>query len=276
LGTFSTQRNGRVHDHDRIGLANMSASLLEHLTENVRVVKQQIADACHAAGRSATEVKLVAVTKYVDSAMAITLARCLARCPDAQTVASPVILGENRPQVLQERWSVWPADLPVEWHMIGHLQTNKIKVVADRTALIHSLDRFDLLDKLNEYAQKNNLRVRGLLEFRLSDDADKHGFGVGDVPQLLDRWPTWTNLQLCGVMGMSGLEASPAEARKQFDSLREIHAEIRQQLNSDAQAPWSELSMGMSGDLPQSIAAGATLVRIGSALFRGLLNDSMH
>ncbi len=254
----------------------MSASLFDQLTENVRAVKQQIADACNEAGRSPAEVKLVAVTKYVDSAMAIALARCLAQSPDVQPVASPVILGENRPQVLQDRWSEWPADLPVEWHLIGHLQTNKIKVVAGRTALIHSLDRFDLLDKLNEFATKNDLRVRGLLEFRLSEDTDKHGFGIGDVPQLLDRWPTWTNLQLCGVMGMSGLEASPTEARKQFDSLREIHREIRQQLHSDAQAPWSELSMGMSGDLPQAIAAGATLVRIGSALFRGLLNDAMN
>lgn len=253
----------------------MTALLIEQLSENIRAVKQQIADACETAGRSSAEVKLVAVTKYVDTATASTLARCLLNDHIRHSPGSPispVILGENRPQVLQQRWSEWPADIAVDWHLIGHLQTNKIKVVAGRTALIHSLDRFDLIDKLNDHATKNGLIVRGLLEFRLSEDADKHGFTGEDLSRLLEHWSSWSNVQLCGVMGMSGLDATPAEARRQFDNLRDIHDRIQEQLPLESRPTWKELSMGMSGDLPQAIAAGATLVRIGSSLFRGLLN----
>ncbi|MDP1562967.1 MAG: YggS family pyridoxal phosphate-dependent enzyme [Pirellulaceae bacterium] len=244
----------------------------ERLSENIRVVRQQIADACEQARRSATDVQLVAVTKYVDTPTAIALARCLAEDIENRDANSPIILGENRPQVLQQRWLDWPADLNVAWHLIGHLQTNKIKVVVGRTALIHSLDRVDLIDKLNDYAGNNDLLVSGLLEFRLSADADKHGFSDADVPQLLERWPTWSNVKLCGVMGMSGQTASPSDARRQFEGLRETFVRIQSQLPSGPIWNWRELSMGMSGDLPQAIAAGATLVRIGSALFRGLLN----
>lgn len=250
----------------------MSGSVSERLSENIRVVRQQIADACEQAGRSATDVQLVAVTKYVDTPTAIALARCLAEDIQDRAANSPVILGENRPQVLQQRWHDWPADLNVDWHLIGHLQKNKIKVLAGRTTLIHSLDRVDLIDKLNDYAVKNDILVSGLLEFRLSPDADKHGFNVADVPQLLERWPTWSNVKLCGVMGMSGQTASPSEVRRQFEGLRETFVRIQSQLSPSSISNWQELSMGMSGDLPQAIAAGATLVRIGSALFRGLLN----
>lgn len=242
------------------------------LSQNLRVVREQIAAACRLAGRTESEVKLVAVTKYVDNATVIALARCLAEDHATRLDDSPIILGENRPQVLQQRWSEWPEALAVDWHLIGHLQSNKIKVVVGRTALIHSLDRFELLDKLNEQAARHNLVVRGLLEFRLSDDSEKHGFVAADLPRLLDRWAAWSNLQLCGVMGMSGLDANETESRRQFEMLREIFNRMGEGLTPDAARCWQELSMGMSGDLPQAIAAGATMVRIGSALFRGLLN----
>jgi pyridoxal phosphate enzyme (YggS family) len=249
----------------------MKGIVSETLSANIRGVRQQIVEACQQAGRSSHEVTLVAVTKYVDTPMAVELARCLKQERETWSANSPIVLGENRPQVLQQRWSQWPEDLAVDWHLIGHLQTNKIKMVAGHTALIHSLDRFDLLEKIQDFAAKNSLTIHGLLEFRLSDDADKHGFQASDVAELLDRWPKWTNLRLEGVMGMSGLDANAADARKQFESLRQIHAEIRRQLGPESQTQWRELSMGMSGDLPQAIAAGATMVRIGSALFRGLL-----
>lgn len=247
----------------------MPTSLSDQLIENIRSVRQQIADACRQAGRPTSDVKLVAATKYVDTPTAIALAEGLRvkQDPDA-----PVILGENRPQVLQQRWAEWPKGLAVDWHLIGQLQTNKIKVVIGRTALIHSLDRFDLLDKLQLQASKHDVTVCGLLEFRLSDDPEKHGFLASDVPELLDRWPTWPNLQFGGVMGMSGLESGPQEARQQFESLREIHEKIKQQLPQEYRKRWCELSMGMSGDLAPAIAAGSTLVRIGSALFRGLVD----
>ncbi|MBL8891768.1 MAG: YggS family pyridoxal phosphate-dependent enzyme [Planctomycetaceae bacterium] len=247
----------------------MPSSLSDQLIENARAVRQQIVDACRGAGRPTNEVKLVAVTKYVDTPTAVTLAESLRVVLGPDTT---VILGENRPQVLQQRWEGWPADIPVEWHLIGQLQTNKIKTIIGRTALIHSLDRFDLLDKLQLQALKHDLTVCGLLEFRLSDDPEKHGFLASDIPELLDRWPSWSRLQFRGVMGMSGLESSTQLARQQFDSLREIHERIKRQLPPEHRQRWGELSMGMSGDLAPAIAAGATLVRIGSALFRGLLS----
>lgn len=257
-----------------------SADLVERLTENVQAVRSQIAAAAVAAGRTPESVRLVAVTKYVDTPVAAALARVLTTLlpqetmPASQAAAghlsAQVMLGENRVQVLQQRWEQWPSDLPVQWHMIGPLQSNKIKQVAGHVDLFHAWDRFELLDKLQAYAATHELQLAGLLEFRLSDDATKHGFSTSDLPQLLDKWPQWPNLTLRGVMGMSGLTATPAEAQKQFEQLRETFDRIAATLPGPAQSAWCELSMGMSGDLPQAIAAGATLVRIGSALFRGV------
>ncbi len=285
-------------------MMDASAVLVERLTENVRAVREQIAAAALAAGRTPQSVRLVAVTKYVDTPVAAALARVLAAeslrvsftepahaskptTPEVVTDVAPndsgtsssgtsglhsaqVMLGENRVQVLQQRWEQWPADLPVQWHMIGPLQSNKIKQVAGSVDLFHAWDRFELLDKLQAYAATHELRLAGLLEFRLSHDETKHGFSASDLSQLLDRWPQWPNLTLRGVMGMSGLTATPAEAQQQFEQLRATFDRIGAALPTPARTAWSELSMGMSGDLPQAIAAGATLVRIGSALFRGV------
>lgn len=257
-----------------------SADLIQQLTENVQAVQDQIATAAATAGRTPSSVRLVAVTKYVDTSVAATLAQVLAtQLPRfvtttsdqaAECVSAQVMLGENRVQVLQQRWDQWPSDLPVQWHMIGPLQSNKIKQVAGHVDLFHAWDRFDLLDKLQAYAASHELQLAGLLEFRVSEDATKHGFSASDLPQLLDKWPQWPNLTLRGVMGMSGLTATPMEAQKQFEQLRETFDRIGAALPTAARAAWCELSMGMSGDLPQAIAAGATLVRIGSALFRGV------
>lgn len=256
-----------------------SADLIQRLTENVRAVRDQIAAAATSAGRTPESVRLVAVTKYVDTAVAATLARVLATMPQAplsageaaaEPISAQVMLGENRVQVLQQRWEQWPADLPVQWHMIGPLQSNKIKQVAGSVDLFHAWDRFELLDKLQAYAATHDLHLAGLLEFRVSDDATKHGFATSDLPQLLDKWPQWPNLAIRGVMGMSGLTATPAEAQGQFEQLRATFDRIGAALPAPARTMWCELSMGMSGDLPQAIAAGATLVRIGSALFRGV------
>jgi pyridoxal phosphate enzyme (YggS family) len=261
-------------------MMDTSADLVQRLTENVRAVQDQIAATAAAAGRTPESVRLVAVTKYVDTPVAATLAQVLATMltqnatatsdQTAECISAQVMLGENRVQVLQQRWEQWPADLPVQWHMIGPLQSNKIKQVAGSVDLFHAWDRFELLDKLQAYAATHELRLAGLLEFRLSDDATKHGFSASDLPQLLDRWSQWPNLTLRGVMGMSGLTATPAEAQGQFEQLRATFDRIGGALPAPARTAWCELSMGMSGDLPQAIAAGATLVRIGSALFRGV------
>jgi pyridoxal phosphate enzyme (YggS family) len=234
-------------------------------------VWEQIAEACQQAARPLQTVQLVAATKYVDTPMAVALARVLAERAAAVGQGQVVMLGENRPQVLRQRWEQWGDGPEVQWHLIGPLQTNKIKWVAGRVALIHSWDRFELLDKLQDHAVRQGLVCRGLLEFRISDDQSKHGFAVDDISQLVDRRHQWPNLEWCGVMGMSSLAASSLVAEEQFESLQRIFLQIGPQLPVETRTVWRELSMGMSGDLTAAIRAGSTMVRIGSALFSGLL-----
>jgi pyridoxal phosphate enzyme (YggS family) len=223
------------------------------LVDNLRRVQDRIATAAERAGRDAGEIKLVAVTKYVDVGLARQLFE--AGCID---------LGEARPQELIAKAEAL-GGLPIRWHLIGHLQRNKAKKVLPHAALLHSGDSLRLLEELNVLAGEQSRTAEVLLEVNVSGDAAKHGFAVEECEAALVSLANLTNLRIRGLMAMSGVDASLVEAAAQFERVRQLRDQL--QANAPPNVELVELSMGMSDDLEVAIAAGATLVRVGSALF---------
>lgn len=230
---------------------------MSRLRDNLARVRERIAVAAERAGRSPDEVRLIAVTKYVSAALARELAE--AGCHD---------LGESRPQALLSKAEALQ-DLPVRWHLIGHLQRNKAKRVLPYVTLLHSCDSVRLAAELNSIAVERGVPVELLLEINISGDGTKHGFGPHEIESLLPELGRLSHLRFRGLMAMSGFHASLDEAQFQFELVRQL----RDRLVPVAQAnmEFAELSMGMSDDFEAAIAAGATLVRVGSALFEGLI-----
>lgn len=227
------------------------------LRRNVAAVQTRIAEAAERAGRTADSVTLVAVTKYVDVAVIRDLVAV--GCLDC---------GENRPQAFWDKADIL-ADLPIRWHQIGHLQRNKLKRTLPASYLIHSVDSLRLLTAINEMQMQLNPNEPQsiLLEVNISGDAAKHGFTEQAVAEAVEATFELDHVRLQGLMGMAGWGTEPEEARREFAKL----GALKQQLSERyPDATLNELSMGMSGDFEQAIAEGATLVRIGSALYEGL------
>ncbi|MBM4094958.1 MAG: YggS family pyridoxal phosphate-dependent enzyme [Planctomycetes bacterium] len=226
------------------------------IAENLAGVRGRIAEAARRAGRQADEVTLVAVTKYVGAEAARALVSL--GCQD---------LGESRPQTL------WPKaeslrGSPVRWHMIGHLQRNKVKRTLPLVDCIHSADSVRLLDTLEEEARNLDRAIRVLLEVNVSGDVEKHGFARDEVFALAPRLADWPHVEIRGLMAMSGRWSGPEAARSEFARLRHLRDAMR--ANGPAHIDLGCLSMGMSDDFELAVEEGATLVRIGSALFEGV------
>jgi pyridoxal phosphate enzyme (YggS family) len=234
-----------------------SASIL---ADNLAEIRGRIAAAAERSGRPADTVKLVAVTKYVDPATACLLVE-----------AGATDLGESRPQQL---WSKAEAtrDLPrIHWHLIGHLQRNKVRQTLPIVELIHSVDSQRLLAEISREAEKLGRRARVLLEVNISGDEAKHGFAPAELPAALPQLAAYEHVDIVGLMAMAHLEGGPTVARKDFAATRQL----RDRLAADAPPDVSldELSLGMSADFEEAILEGATIVRVGSALFEGLELD---
>lgn len=239
------------------------------LADKLSEVKDRIAAACAKANRSPGEVTLIAVTKT-------------AAPEQIREILSLGVgdLGESRVQVLTQRAaqinefyqrqqarpdSGMPTRL--RWHMIGHLQRNKVKAVLPLTDLIHSIDSLRLAEELDAQANKMGKKQPVLLQVNASEESQKSGVAVGASVHLAEQIDTMPNLQLMGLMTMAALDDDPATARKTFARTREIFEEMK----------WHKiggnflrhLSMGMSNDFEAAILEGATMVRIGSLLFGG-------
>ncbi|MGE5192366.1 MAG: YggS family pyridoxal phosphate-dependent enzyme [Deltaproteobacteria bacterium] len=226
------------------------------IDENYRAVQARIAAVCRRTGRDPASVTLVAVTKYAE----LDWVGCL--------VGLGVIeLGESRPQQLVQR--AQQIESPVHWHLIGPLQRNKVRSILPLTTLIHSADSLRLLETIDRIAGELALRPRVLMEVNLSREAAKHGFQTED---LLAAWPNilqLKNVQIEGLMTMAAYSPNPENARSAFAGLRRLRDEL-QSRSAGTGVRLEHLSMGMTGDFEVAIEEGATLVRIGSALWEGL------
>ncbi len=228
------------------------AELRTLLSDRFAAVRGQIADACRKAGREPTGVTLVAVTKTVS--------------PRVAEVAADLgagDLGESRPQELWKKAEALPG---VRWHLIGHLQRNKIDRTIPLVALIHSVDSERVLEALDTFGRKHGNPVPLLLEVNCSREENKGGFRPEDLPVLGDRLAGLTGVSVRGLMTMAAYIDDSQLCRPTFVELREL----RDRLRSATGLPLPDLSMGMSNDYAVAVEEGATLVRVGTVLFESL------
>ena len=233
------------------------SKLSAQIAENLARVREHINTAAVRSSRRGEDIKLVAVTKYVS--MAAIRALVEAGCID---------LGESRPQQLWQRAEEL-ADLPIRWHLIGHLQRNKIRRTLPLVSMIHSADSLRLIKTIDEIAAELGRPVPILLEVNTSGESAKGGFHPDEVERLLPELATFRHVEIRGLMCMAGLEGDQESARRDFAALRQLRDRLR--FTSPPEIVLNELSMGMSGDYEAAVEEGATIVRIGSALFEGVI-----
>ncbi len=226
------------------------------IADNLARVQERISQAAISAGRAVGDVQFVAVSKYVG--VTETAALLAAGC---------TTLGESRPQQLWEK-STAPELAGADWHLIGHLQRNKVRRTLPIASLIHSVDSLRLLETIEECAAELNRPTNVLLEVNCSGDTAKHGLGKDDLKKLLAELPRFQHVVVCGLMTMAALKGGESVAAQNFAALRELRDEV--QPNCPPGVTLAELSMGMSHDFEAAVREGATLVRVGSLLFEGI------
>jgi pyridoxal phosphate enzyme (YggS family) len=231
-----------------------SAEARPILIDRLHALEERIRAACRRANRARKDVTVVAVTKYV-------------RCEIAGLLPELGVLdlGESRPQELWRKASALPKN--VRWHLVGHLQRNKIEKTLPLVHLIHSLDSVRLIEALNAEATKQSRMVDVLLELNLSRELNKHGFDPNELHAFANSIYESKNLVIRGVMTMAAESDDPERSRATFAELRAWRDELQTQ--------WvlphaGDLSMGMTHDFEIAVEEGATLIRVGTALFEGL------
>lgn len=248
---------------------------LSPLAEKVEQVRARIADACAKARRDVSEVTLIAVTKT-------------AAPEQIREILQLGVhdLGESRVQVLQQRAAQLgeflsrqqthgdaDAGFParVRWHMIGHLQRNKVKPILPMVTLIHSIDSLRLAEEIDGQAQKLGKKIPVLMQLNASEEPQKSGVAVGAAVHLAEQIDSMPNLQIMGLMTMAAQDADETAARTTFARTREIFEEMK--WHKIGGSHLRHLSMGMSNDFEPAILEGATMLRIGTLLFGGKKDD---
>jgi len=229
----------------------------QRIRENVARVRARIAEAAAESGRTADEITLVAVSKYVGEAEVRALVEAGCR-----------VLGESRPQEFWEK-AARCADVAVRWHMIGHLQRNKVRRTIPLVEMIQSADSPKLIAAVDRIAAELSRRAPILLEVNISGDAAKHGFASEEVEPFLEELAGYEHVETRGLMCMARFSGAEDAARRDFARLRQLRDRLR--TNCPDGIVLDDLSMGMSGDYEAAIREGATIVRVGSALFEGVL-----
>ena len=233
----------------------LSQSLSEMLGVNLARLSARVAEACSRCERNPDEIRIVAVTKYArDDWVRALIDRGMND------------LGESRPQQLADRSGRF--NTTVRWHMIGHLQRNKVRSILPNCHLIHSVDSLRLLERIDRIAGELDVRPRLLLQVNLSRESTKGGFFGEQLMQTLPDVAGFSNVHIAGLMAMAPLTDSVEQTRPVFRGMRELQDRLRRE--SGDRLHLDELSFGMSRDFEIAIEEGATIIRIGSQLFQGL------
>lgn len=236
----------------------MMPDLIDSIRENYQSTLDKIANAARKSNRDPKEIRLVVVTKSQPMEVA-----------QAAIEAGVRILGENYPEEGVMKIQSLAGQSGVEWHMIGHVQSRKARLVADHFALLHSLDSLKLAQRLDRFAAERNHTLPVLLEFNVGGEVSKSGWDASHESQWDALLPDISsilnlpNLRVHGLMTMPPLETDPQDARRFFLRLRSLRDHLTSQF---PQADWHELSMGTSADYTVAVEEGATLVRVGTAI----------
>ena len=219
------------------------------IAENLAEVRERISQAIQKSGRDPDSVRLVAVSKQVD----------IAQIEEART-AGAVIFGENKIQDAVPKVDQIGTD-GISWHFIGHLQKNKVKFLDERFDLVHSVDSLELAEKIARQCQSENRVQRVLLQVNVAGETAKFGMEPGELEKQLMAFSRLKGIQVEGLMTIPPYHPDPENSRRHFSRLRELRDQCEKRLSLP------ELSMGMSNDYEVAIEEGATLVRVGTAIF---------
>lgn len=220
--------------------------------ENYKVIQKKVEQACIRAGRKREDVTLIAVSKTKPISMIQELLPLGVRD-----------FGENKVQELTEKEELLPKD--IRWHMIGHLQRNKVKYVVGKACMIHSVDSLRLAEEISKEALKKQISVPILVEVNVAGEESKFGVSVQEAPSLIEQICCLPGLQVKGLMTIAPYVEDPEENRIVFRNLRKLSVDIREK-NFD-NVTMDILSMGMTGDYEVAIEEGATHVRVGTGIF---------
>jgi pyridoxal phosphate enzyme (YggS family) len=176
--------------------------------------------------------------------------------------------GENKVQELVDKYEVLPKD--IEWHLIGHLQTNKVKYIAPFVHLIHAVDSLKLLMEINKQAEKNERKIDVLLQFHIAQEETKFGLSLEEAQELIGSaaFKSCQHIRVVGVMGMASFVEDEQQIHHEFQALKSIFEELHES-NFKDQSYFKEISMGMSGDYEIAMEEGSTMIRVGSSIFGG-------
>ena len=222
------------------------------VTENLKYVEERICAACERAGRDRSEVTLIAVSKTKPVPML-----------EEAYNAGIRVFGENKVQELCDKYEVLPTD--IDWHLIGHLQTNKLKYIVDKAAMIHSVDSVKLAQQIEKEAAKKDVVVKILIEVNVAEEDSKFGLKTEEVMDFVTEIATYPHLKIMGLMTIAPFVENPEANREVFATLRKLSVDIDEKRVDNV--IMSVLSMGMTNDFEIAIEEGATMVRVGTAIF---------
>ena len=222
------------------------------IRENYQAVEQKVCEACKRSKRAREEVTLIAVSKTKPVSMI-----------QEAIKAGATVFGENKVQELCEKYEELPKHL--HWHMIGHLQRNKVKYIVDKAELIHSVDSLRLAQEINKEAIKKELTVNILVEVNVAEEESKFGVGVEETEDLIREIAKLSNIKVQGLMTIAPYVENPEENRGVFRTLKKLAVDIKKK-NID-NVHMKVLSMGMTGDYQVAIEEGAPMVRVGTGIF---------
>ncbi len=240
------------------------------LSDNYKRVRDRIQAACQRSGRDAGEVRLVAVTKMVEVDVIRTAIEMGMLDLGERRVQDLVKRAGMINEHLARRRTLDPGGCPPNprWHMIGHLQRNKVRPLLPFVEMIHSLDSLRLAEEISDEAVKIGRVIPCLMEINVSGEKSKYGIAVGAASYLADQVVEMPGLSIVGLMTMAPLAENPEEARPCFRRLREVFEDMKAE--GVVKPEFRELSMGMTNDFEVAIEEGATMIRVGTALFEGL------
>lgn len=222
------------------------------ITENLEQVRKNIDEACRMAGRDPKEVTLIAVSKTKPVSMLKEAYDAGARC-----------FGENKVQEIMDKHPQLPED--IQWHMIGHLQRNKVKYIVDKVSMIHSVDSLRLAQTIEQEAAKHNVCVPVLLEVNVAQEESKFGLKMGEVLPLIETIADFPHIKVQGLMTIAPYVENAEDNRDFFRQLKKLSVDIEaKNINN---VSMSVLSMGMTGDYQVAVQEGATMVRVGTGIF---------
>ena len=222
------------------------------LAENLKDVERKICEACKRANRNREDVTLIAVSKTKPVSMLNEVYHEGIRC-----------FGENKVQELTEKYDQLPED--TRWHLIGHLQRNKVKYIVDKVELIHSVDSFRLAETIEQEAMKKNVIVNILIEVNVAEEESKFGVKVDEVVPLIQEIAKFPHIRIKGLMTIAPYVENPEENRNVFACLRKLSVDIAEKNIDNVSV--EILSMGMTNDYEVAIEEGATMVRVGTGIF---------